>query len=142
MMTADQAYEFSLLVLVLWREARGEGSDAQHGVAWVIKNRAAKGGWWGKTIPEVILKPFQFSSFNGPDKNGHVDANATKFPVPTTDPAFGSCLLAAKHVYEETVPDPTGGACWYHDTSIAPPTWTEKLVKTIQIGKLIFYKEA
>lgn len=141
-MTAAEAYEFGLLILCVWREARGEPFDAQCGVAWVIRNRVAKGGWWGTTYAGVILKPSQFSSFNGPDKTGHVDANATKFPVPSADPAYASCLLAAKSVYEETTPDPTGGACWYHDTSIAPPAWTADLVKTIQIGSLIFYREA
>lgn len=140
-MTAEQAYEFALLVLCLWREARGEGSEAQHGVAWVIKNRVAKGGWWGNSYCSVILKPFQFSSFNGPDKSGKVDANATKFPIPETDQAYGSCVMAAKHVYEGTTPDPTLGAAYYHDTSIKPPDWTAKMKFTVGIGKLLFYRE-
>ena len=141
-MTPEEAYEFALLVLCVWREARGEKSiDALHGVAWTIKNRVSQPKWWGKTYAEVILKPYQFSSFNGPDKNGHVDANATKFPVPSTDTAYGPCLLAAKHVYEGTQVDVTQGAQYYHDTSIQPPEWTKKMTKTVQIGSLIFYRE-
>ncbi len=140
-MTPEQAYEFALLVLCIWREARGESLEAQCAVAWVIKNRVTQGGWWGKTYAEVVLKPFQFSSFNGPDKNGHVDANATKFPVPSTDPAYGSCLLAAKRAYEGTMPDPTHGSQYYHDTSIKPPAWTATMKFTVGIGSLLFYRQ-
>lgn len=142
-MMAEEAYGFSLLMLCIYREARGESSDAQHGVGWVIKNRVQHPSWMGSTYPEVILHKSQFSSFNMPDKQGHVDANNLTFPMPATDPAYGPCMLAAKHVYEDTYPDPTGGATQYFDNSIAanPPSWAKAFVPTVTLGKLHFFKE-
>lgn len=134
MYTAQQCYELALLMLCIWREARGESAIAQLGVAWVIKNRLALQGWMGKTYPAVILKPYQFSSFNAGDPN------ATKFPNPTTDLAMGPCLLVAKHAYEGTESDPTDGATHYFDDSISPPDWTIGATKTVKLGHLIFYK--
>ncbi len=144
MFTAEQSYEFGLLVLCIYREASDQSLDAQHAVAWVIKNRVTKGGWFGKSWSGVILKPMQFSSFNGPDKDGHVDANNLRFPIPETDPAFGSCLLAAKHVYEGSTPDPTLGSQYYFDNSMLanPPSWAAKLVPTVKIGAFNFFREA
>jgi N-acetylmuramoyl-L-alanine amidase len=136
MYNAEQSYELILLMLCIWREARGESMDAKHAVGWCIRNRVMKPGktWWGDDWETVILKPWQFSSFN-PN-----DPNATKFPLPG-DPSFSECLLAAKHVYDATFPDQTLGSTSYHDTSIAPPFWAAVMDKTVQIGRLIFYKE-
>ncbi len=141
MYTAEQCYELALLMLCIWREARGESDEAKLGVAWTIKNRVALQSWMGKSYVGVILKPFQFSSFNGPDHEGRVDANSTKFPIPTTDPSFGPCLMAAKRAYEGTSPDPTAGATHYYDDSIAPPSWTAAGTPTVVLGKLHFYKD-
>lgn len=105
----------------------------------------ALASWMGKTYPEVILKPYQFSSFNQPtaDKDGklHVDANATKLPIPTSDIAYGPCLMAAKHVYDGTTADPTLGATHYYDDSIAAPSWTNGATNTMKLGRLNFYKD-
>lgn len=108
----------------------------------MIRNRVEHPGWYGKTYCEVILHKSQFSSFNMPDHAGHVDANELTFPIPTTDPAYGSCLLAAKQVYENTAADPTGGAVSYFDDSMLenPPNWITDFVSTVKIGKLNFFK--
>lgn len=138
MYTAEQSYELTLLMLCIWREARGETMEAKEAVGWVIRNRAMKPGsqWYGNDWEEVILKPYQFSSFN-PN-----DTNATKFPLPN-DPAFGACLLAAKHVYDATAPDQTLGSTYYFDDSMAanPPSWAKTLTPTVKIGRLNFFKE-
>ena len=133
--TAEQSYELALLMLCIYREARGESPDAQLGVAWTIKNRLALQGWMGKTYPAVILKPYQFSSFNAGDPN------ATKFPITPTDLAFQPCLMAAKAAYDGLGVDPTSGATHYFDDSIAAPSWTTGATKTIKIGHLTFYKD-
>lgn len=138
MYTPDQAYEFSLLLLCIWREARGESDEAKQAVGWCIRNRVFRPGktWYGDDWEDVILKPWQFSSFNASDPN------ATKFPLPT-DPSFRSCLYAAKYAYEQLGGDPTMGATYYFDDSLAanPPKWAATMRRTVQIGKLIFYAE-
>lgn len=140
MYTAEQAYELILLMLCIYREARGESDDAKHAVGWVVRNRVLKPGkpWYAgvgdSDWEQVILKPWQFSSFN------HNDPNASKFPLPT-DPAFGACLLAAQHVYNATVPDNTGGSDYYFDDSLKQvPPWALKFTPTVKIGRLNFFK--
>lgn len=136
MYTAEQTYELALLMLCIWREARGESIDAKHAVGWVIRNRKEKGGWFGNSYYSVITKPAQFSSFNVGDPN------ATKFPNPITDASYGECLLAAKHVYDGTAPDNTMGSTYYFDDSMAanPPGWASAFVPTVKMGNLNFYK--
>lgn len=139
MYTPEQSYELILLMLCIWREARGESMDAKHAVGWVIRNRAMRPGkqWYGNSYAECILKPYQFSSFNANDPN------AVKFPLPD-DPSYAPCLLAAKHVYDGTLADNTGGSDYYFDDSMAanPPKWAATLTPTVKIGRLNFFKEA
>lgn len=133
--TAVQAYELSMIALCVWREARGESSQAQLGVAYVICNRAKGPKWYGGDIVDVVIKPYQFSSFNAKDPN------AVKWPTPT-DPSFLSCLAAAEAAYITNKADPTDGALAYFDKSLDanPPVWAKTLTPTITLGALHFYK--
>lgn len=135
MYTAQQCYELALLMLCIYREARGEPNEAKLGVGWTIKNRIALQNWMGKTYAAVILKPYQFSSFNSGDPN------ASKFPNPLNDTAYPECLAAAKAAYDGVGIDPTGGATHYYDNSISAPKWTEGATKTAMLGRLNFYKD-
>lgn len=132
-----QLSERDLFALVLWREARGQDHATRVAVAWSIQNRATHGGWWGNTLPEVILKPYQYSSFN------KSDPNSIKFPV-IGDAAYVDCDAAACAVMSKTMPDPTGGATHYHDKSmdLHPPEWTKasNTVKLCNVGDMRFYR--
>lgn len=136
MYTAEQSYELALLMLCVYWEARGEPPQGQYAVACVVKNRVLRGGWLGEGWAGVILKPFQFSSFNSTDKQ--------HFPVPLSDPQYGPCLMVSKHVYDGTVPDPTGGATHYYAAfgpgAIPPPAWAATMTKTVTIGNQVFFK--
>lgn len=127
--TLQNVYTIFLQALCIWREARGESAEAQRGVLWVILNRAASPRWWGVDPISVILKPFQFSSFN---KN---DPNAVKFPA--SDDQVWNTILEMSAAPGD---DPTGGATSYYDTSIPAPAWTSEMTFTIQSGSLRFYK--
>ena len=74
-----------LLRLCIWREARGEIYMAKRGVAHVVHNRSLTAAWWNHhmahILANVILYPYQFSSFNPRDPN------ETKWPE-DDDPAF------------------------------------------------------
>ena len=128
-------YEKVLLALCIYREARGEVSEARRAVAWTVRNRIySNTHWWGRTWAEVITKPYQFSSFN---RN---DPNVTVFPL-SEDSAWLDCLAIASEVYEGHGGDVSGGATHYHDDSIVPPTWTGNMNLILKVGRLNFYKE-
>lgn len=70
-----------LLALCIWRESRGESEKVWYAIYNVILNRV---GEFGKTIIEVIVRPFAFSSFNAwHDSEGHphFDVNVNHFPI-------------------------------------------------------------
>lgn len=136
MYTAQQAFELAILTLCIWRESRGEIDLAKQAVGWTIRNRVKGNPWFGGSWVGVILKPYQFSSFN------HTDPNATGIPNPDTDPSYSACLMAAKFAYDGTGSDPTEGAQYYYDDSIAAPAWAKTMTSTVKIGRLNFYREA
>jgi len=130
-----ESYQFGLLPLVIYREARGQPDDAMAAVGWVVKNRVAHPKWWGTDIPSVVLAHYQFSSFNANDPNSR---------------AFMAKGLEADHimqiafnVYWSLTSDPTGGATYYFDKSLDsnPPNWSKTMTHTVDIGAFHFYKE-
>jgi N-acetylmuramoyl-L-alanine amidase len=131
-MSPTDAYRFALLVLCIWREARGESLSAKMGVAWSIRNRVQKPSWWGNSWDTVILCDKQYSSFNADDPN------ATKIPK-MTDPSYPDCSLAAVSAYNGLGADPTQGATNYYSGEVAP-SWAAEMSFTITIGAFRFYK--
>lgn len=151
-MTSLEAYKFSVLVLAIWREARGEPFEAKLGVANVIRNRvnSSKFKQWGLGWDGVVLQPWQFSSFNPPkrDPSGKVisiDSNAYQIPL-ANDPAMADCIKAAEMVFNGNGLDNTNGACYYFDKSMDKnmPAWAldGSHVRTADIGSFHFYKGA
>jgi N-acetylmuramoyl-L-alanine amidase len=63
-----------LLALCEWREADDQGVDGMRAVGHVVRNRADMPCWWGVDIQSVILKPWQFSSFD------HGDPDERRWP--------------------------------------------------------------
>jgi N-acetylmuramoyl-L-alanine amidase len=134
-MNPSEAYSFSLLLLCIWREARGESLAAKLGVAFSIRNRTLRPSWWGHDWVSVILCSSQYSSFNANDPN------ATKFPT-ENDISYPDCQTAALAAFGPTQADPTGGATSYFDKSMDanPPFWAAKMTHTVDIDDLHFYK--
>jgi spore germination cell wall hydrolase CwlJ-like protein len=135
-MEAPTPYARILAALCVWREARGESSDAKLGVAWVLRNRAERPTWWGTDLVLCILKPFQFSSFN------HGDPNSYRFPTETDNSWQASLDAVDAMLVSQT--DPTRKATSYFDRSLDfdPPKWATdgSNVKTVELGALRFYK--
>lgn len=123
------------LAFVAWREARSSKlSDAARlGVMFTLLNRVSRPGWWGKTIAEVAIKKWQYSSLTDPK-----DRQLTTWPI-ESDPSWFNCLSLAQRVIYGEVDNPVPGADSYFDDSIAPPKWAtaDKFVK--KIGTLSFY---
>jgi spore germination cell wall hydrolase CwlJ-like protein len=129
--------DVALMALCCYREARGETLYGKRAVCHVIKNRATQGGWWGHDVASVVLKPWQFSSFNANDPNSAV------WPEDEATPAWIDCLSAASAVLVGDEPDNTDGATFYHDTSMGwPKAWGKEsdYVNSLNIGRLRFYR--
>ncbi len=124
---------FLTMARTVYGEARGETWEGKVAVAWVIKNRAKKGGWWGDTIDAVCLFPKQFSCWD--DHNRLVMMTATE-----DDPAFLACLDAATAVLTGRIQDPTSGSCHYHASDIHPD-WAEGHTSVATIGRHCFYRD-
>ena len=132
----DDNGEIDLLARTIWGEARGEGQTGMTAVANVVMNRVKKGGWWGATVQDVVLKPYQFSVWNDGDVN-----KKKALEVTTADSSFWTAKKIASLAYNGQLDDITGGATHYYAKSISQPAWTLRMTKTAQIGNHIFYKE-
>lgn len=141
--------EKQLLAMCLFGEARGQPAQTRNGIGHAIINRALHPAWWGKTLTGVILKAWQFSSFNGPEtipkiKPEHIDPNYQKLRDPLRYEAewvWEHCCQSAELVYRrfqgEQIEDPVIGANHYYDTSIPAPTWADvkKLTVILPAGR-------
>ena len=78
---------------------------------WVIRNRAADPGWWGKDALSVCTAKNQFSCWF--DKQGVAVRNLAATLGEVDDPKFQECLAAAREVLAGEIADPTGGADHY-----------------------------
>lgn len=128
--------DVQLLALCCWREARGESDDAKIAQCWSVCNRVGNPGWWGHDWKTVILKPWQYSSFNANDPN------SVEWPD-DHDPSWIQCQQIAEAVYLDRLSDPTSGATNYYDISIEwPKAWgnESEWENTLNVGRLRFWK--
>ena len=131
------SYDMALLVIVSWREARGDGREAMRAVAHVIANRvkANKSSW----VVE-ICKPNQFSSMT-------ICGDGQTIVWPSEKDAI-SVYAMLHNVYDGTDPDNTNGAIFYANLETATSGWFfENIVqrpdlhpKVALIGKQTFFK--
>ncbi|WP_341703854.1 cell wall hydrolase [Ferrovibrio sp.] len=132
---ADRAFTLDVLARTLWGEARGEGAAGMQAVACVILNRAARPGWWGRSVAEICLKPWQFSCWL-PD-----DPNRAKLEAVTgDDPAFAEARRIAGAALGGTLADYSFGATHYHTVSTAPG-WARGRTPCAVIGRHAFYND-
>lgn len=114
-------------------EARGEAMPGQQAVAWVILNRARRGGWWGDTIERVCLKPQQFSCWNVGDPNRrHIEA------LTAADGEYQRALYALLGAVTGLAADSTSGSCHYHSADV-DPAWAIGVTPVASIGRHRFY---
>ncbi|OJX79898.1 cell wall hydrolase [Magnetospirillum sp. 64-120] len=130
-----------ILARTLWGEARGEKVRGVEAVAALVLNRVkraqSRGGryWWGATIQQVCLKPWQFSCWNQGDPN-----RAKLERVTEQDRMFRVCLRVARRAAAGVLDDPTGGATHYHTSQVAPP-WARGRTPSAIIGNHLFYND-
>ena len=128
----DEVPNVYLTALCAWREARGASLEAIRGVLHVIRNRALTPSWWGSGYVGVVLRPYQFSSFNAGDPN------ATKFPT-ADDVQFKNILFLTEKVMLGQDQDLTDGAVLYCESN-SFPDWRAKSTQVATIGPFVFFR--
>mgnify|MGYP001576000721 FL=1 len=132
-MTPDSV-DLDLMARTIYGEARGEPDEGWSAVAWVIRNRAAKGGWRGDTPAHVCLCRAQFSCWNKLDPNRQVIADLTLF-----HPGYRKALRIAGQVMDAPDDsDPIKGAMHYHVRGTVPP-WVAGADSCATIGRHVFF---
>ncbi len=147
----DKLQEWQHVALVLYGEARSEPIEGIVAVANVIRNRALKPGWWGKSFSGVALAPYQFSCLNpkGGERNyDRLKTLALKLaanePVHAKngepDPKWLTCAWVARGIVGGFLPDEIKGANHYHTVNLTPrPEWAQKAVPVAQKAGHVFY---
>ena len=114
-----------ILARTLYGEARGELVRGKEAVAAVVINRVRRakerrGYWWGSSVEEVCLRPWQFSCWNENDPN-RARIEAVGKGSDKHNRNFQSCLRIARRALAGTLKDPTAGATHYHAEGMKPP---------------------
>ena len=137
-MATDSATKtLDILARTIYGEARGESLAGKVAVAYTIVNRAARPSWWGKTVVEVCLKPWQYSCWNANDPNSQLIKEVT-----LESHSFRDCFGVACLVLNRTLPDPVSGATHYYALSMpSPPSWAAALKSITVIGGHKFFLE-
>ena len=130
-----------IMARTIFGEARSIGRDGMEAVAAVIANRVnssanADLAWFGRTVEEVCLKRFQFSSWYEGNPNFAIIKN-----IDSTDPMFIEALKIARQTILGELIDRTGGATYYHVAALPSlPRWVQTVKPTLQIGPYKFYR--
>lgn len=106
----------------VYHEARDQGAEGMHAVAYVTTRRL-RDGRWGATYCEVVRSPNQFSWYS----DGKPDA-------PKDMVAFRRALAAAVNVVLERVPDPSNSAAYYYAHDLVQPRWAKDMLITARVG--------
>ncbi len=134
--------ESELFSLVIYGEARGESIEGKVAVASVVTNRLRRGGWFGSTLTEVILKPYQFSAFNPDDPNRRLlEMIARNFwEYLGQYEALRQCWWVAVGFLDGWLSSNVGEATHYFSTSMkSPPDWASEMELVAEIGRHRFY---
>lgn len=104
-------------------------------VGHVIYNRFKQQTWYGKTISDVCLRPYQFSCWNLKDPN-----RKTLDKLNESSDLFQLCLYVAQGVMNQKWDDFTQGSDHYHAVWLTPhPSWADPECITTVIGHHVFY---
>lgn len=121
-----------LLALLVAAEADNQPLAGQVAVACtVLERKRRRRPHYGLTLRTIMLKPFQYSTFNTDHWRRHVDRLVVYLPLATL--AIAECLRS-----------PVEGATHYHRADLDPwPGWAQPESSTFlgQLGAHRFYRE-
>lgn len=120
-------------------EARDQGRRGWEAVAHVIMNRARqnKSYFGGSTVAGVCYHPYQFSCWDGRDKNLDINEYGSR-----ERQIYNEIKDTTDAIYSGYgAPDPTNGADHYHNPHKEPNnSWKDKCHFKVRIGDHDFYK--
>lgn len=119
--------ELRLMALNIYHEAKGEGRKGMLAVGWVVLNRMRDAGF-PKGVEGVVQQGCQF---------GWVCDDRSD--EPNEQRAWRAALKIAQDLLTDPPPDPTRGAMWFHQASMADPGWNGRIAPAVQIGNHLFY---
>ena len=139
MTTFDQLNDKQIMALTIYGEARGEPEEGKIAVGSVILERVKQGGWFGHSIGEVCLKPYQFSCYLPNDPNYpklcHI-AEMWDFKI-AQDEALKECFDVASGLIDGTI-QPNIRATHY-ETFVTHASWEKSMTLVATIGTQRFY---
>ncbi len=135
---SENCRSVDILARTIYGEARGESLKGKEAIANVILNRIKKASlnrnfWWGHTIEQVCLKPYQFSCWNKNDVNYRIITN-----ISPSDAIFQTCQRVARRAICGLLEDNTQNATHYHSETVSPK-WALGKAPCVSIGSHLFY---
>jgi spore germination cell wall hydrolase CwlJ-like protein len=120
------------LARTIYWEAKGEASSDMEAVANVVMNRLGHEGF-PSTVCEVVKQgseqgACQFSWWCD-GRSDHVEEDAP----------YAIAKEIARKALNRQLTDRTAGALYFHDRNVTPD-WATEYIKTVEVGKFLFYK--
>ncbi len=119
------------LALTVYHEARGQPTVGQEAVAHVALNRVASPDF-PDTVCNVVMQGGE--RLHRCQFTWYCDGRSD---LPLDERAWADARILAARVLDGT-PDPTGGAVYYHTTTVSPH-WAGAFRTTVTIGDHVFY---
>ena len=123
----ENSKEINCIALAVYREALNQSPTGKAAVAHVIMNRM-KSGKFPSTACGVIYQPHQFSFVHG-----------RKSVIVPTSSHWDGVLTLTRAVYRGDISDPTSGATYFYNPSIAHPRW-KHAGRSMRIGAHMFVR--
>ena len=127
------AFDRPIGILTICCEASDQSDLCKQAIIASIRNRVAAGRW-ETTVAGVCMQRYQYSEYN--DDAGDNRNLERVLALADDDPE----ILAAGAAYDATIDDPSLGATHFYAVGIPAPPWTIGATRTVQIGKVIFWK--
>jgi spore germination cell wall hydrolase CwlJ-like protein len=118
---------------IYW-EARGEDAAGIEAIASVVMNRLGHEGF-PDTICEVVRQGVEKGACQFSWWCDGLSDDAQE------EEAYSVAKEIARKILNKQVQDRTGGALYFHQKDVAPK-WAAEYLRTVKIGKHIFYKPA